>query len=270
VSDPNSRVRGRPVAFGHVGLQVRDLDKSLVYYKEIIGLVEIDRQVRSDEYLQQVTGYAGVELDIAVLMEPRSGALVELLEYRRVPRMPVDPATANPGTAHICFEVDDVDEIYARVRAAGERAVSAPVTPGSGRWSAGRSVYLIDPDGIRVELVQRSTASLLTQSAEIEPVYLVEAVFAAGADERRKPHRPAHLQRIADLKRRGIVVEGGAYLDNLSTSIMLIRANNETEARQIAEDDIYVKQGIWESVTVRPFGRVAIVEPPNAPTPGSN
>jgi len=261
VKNPESEGRARPVAFGHVGLQVSDLDRSLAYYRDIIGLVEIERQVRSDAYLQHVTGYAGVELDIAVLMEPRSGVLVELLEYRGVPRAPIDPATANPGTVHVCFEVDDVDEIHARARAAGGRAVSEPATPSSGRWSGGRSVYLIDPDGIRVELVQRSGTSPLSQSAEIEPVHLVEARFAAGAAERRKPFRAAHLQRISELKRRGVIVESGAYLGDLTTSIMLIRANTEVEARQIAEEDIYVKQGIWESVTVRPFGRVAIVEP---------
>ena len=38
-------------------------------------------------------------------------------------------------------------------------SVNAPVTPTAGRWTGGRSVYLKDPDGIRVELVQHRPAT---------------------------------------------------------------------------------------------------------------
>lgn len=144
-----------------MGLQVGGLERSIAWYRDIVGLVEVERLVRSDAYLGQVTGYPGIELDICLLREPCSGVLVELLEYRGVPRTPVDPATANPGTAHVCFEVDDVDAVYARALSAGHRAVNPPVTPTSGRWTGGRSVYLLDPDGIRVELVQRARSDPL-------------------------------------------------------------------------------------------------------------
>ena len=244
---------GRTVSFGHVGLQVGDLDRSTAYYRDVIGLIEVERQLRNDPYLQRLTGYPGVELDISLFVEPRSGVLLELLEYRGVPRASVDPATANPGTGHVCFEVDDVDAIHARALAAGHRAVSDPVTPTSGRWAGGRSVYLVDPDGIRVELVQRA----LPEEVETEAVYLVDVVFAPGAAERRGPYRSAHLQRIARLKREGVIIEGGAFLDTLSTSIMLIRATTAEAAREVAEDDVYVSAGVWEEVRVRPFARVA-------------
>ena len=143
------------MAFGHVGFQVRDLERSLEYYRGIIGLVEIERLIRDEPYLAQVTGYPDVRLDIALLVEPDSGVMLELVEYLGAPGSPIDPATANPGTAHICFEVDDVDAIYERAIAAGHTAVNPPVTPTRGRWTGGRSVYLRDPDDIRVELVQR-------------------------------------------------------------------------------------------------------------------
>ncbi len=50
--------------------------------------------------------------------------------------------------------MDDVEAIYRRAIEAGHGAVAAPVTPTAGRWQDGRSVYLLDPDRIRVELVQ--------------------------------------------------------------------------------------------------------------------
>lgn len=145
--------------FGHVGFQVSDLERSRAYYRDIIGLVEVQRMTREEPYLSQVTGYEGVRLEIALLAERSSGVILELVEYPAELGHPIDPATANPGTGHICFIVDDVDAIHARATAAGHGSVNPPVTPTAGRWIGGRSVYLLDPDGIRVELVQLGTAS---------------------------------------------------------------------------------------------------------------
>lgn len=256
---------GQTLAFGHVGLQVSDVAASTRFYRDVIGLVEVENLVRDEAYLGIVTGYPAVQLAVSLLVEPVSGTLLELLEYRGVERKAIDPSTANPGTAHVCFVVDDVDAIHRRAMAAGHNAVNQPVTPTSGRWTGGRSVYLLDPDSIRVELVQRATIDegRGNQSAEAgldvpsEAVFLVEVAFAPDAAERRAPYRMAHLSRIAELKRQGVVIEGGAFLDTLSTSIMLIRAVDAQAAAQVAESDVYIAAGVWRDVRVRPFGRVA-------------
>lgn len=145
----------RTIGFGHVGFQVSDLDRSVAYYRDVIGLELVDRLVRDEAYLSQVTGYPDVRLEIALLVERESRVMLELVRYPDGLGSPVDPATANPGTGHVCFIVDDVDAIHARALAAGHGSVNPPVTPTAGMWTGGRSVYLKDPDGIRVELVQR-------------------------------------------------------------------------------------------------------------------
>jgi catechol 2,3-dioxygenase-like lactoylglutathione lyase family enzyme len=60
----------------------------------------------------------------------------------------------NIGNAHIAFKVDELEPIYQRLKAAGVRSVSEPVTPTIGPNKGGRAVYMIDPDGFRVELIQ--------------------------------------------------------------------------------------------------------------------
>lgn len=145
--DPN-------LTLAHVGLQVRDLDGSVSFYRDIIGLDLVERGVRTDPYLGELVGRPNVVMDIAVLVAPGEQVLVELLEYRNTSGLVVDPDTVNTGTAHVCFRVSDVDRIHRRAVAAGYRSVNDPVTPTSGRWAGGRSVYLLDPDDIRVELVQ--------------------------------------------------------------------------------------------------------------------
>jgi catechol 2,3-dioxygenase-like lactoylglutathione lyase family enzyme len=142
------------VGFGHAGFQVSDLERSRAYYRDVVGLVELERLTRDEPYLSQTTGYDGVRLEIVLLAERTTGVILELIEYPAGLGRAVDPATANPGTGHVCFIVDDVDAVHARAVAAGYGSVNPPVTPTAGRWVGGRSVYLLDPDGIRVELVQ--------------------------------------------------------------------------------------------------------------------
>lgn len=249
---------GRTIAFGHVGLQVADLDRSIAYYRDVIGLRLLERLTRDDAYLKVVVGYPEVTLDVAVLVEPASGALLELLQYLGTSGTAVDPATANPGTAHVCFQVDDVDTVWARATAAGYGSVNPPVTPTAGRWTGGRSVYLKDPDGIRVELVQRGPADTTTGvPVPGESVWLVEIAFAPDAADRRGPFRQAHLERTARLRTEGVIIEGGAFLDALTSSLLLVRAADADAARAVAAGDVYVANGIWTDITVRPFGRVA-------------
>jgi catechol 2,3-dioxygenase-like lactoylglutathione lyase family enzyme/uncharacterized protein YciI len=249
--------RARTIGFGHVGLQVADLDRSVAYYRDVIGLTVLERLVRDDAYLRVVVGYPEVTLDIAVLLEPTGGTLVELLQYQGTHGTPIDPATANPGTAHVCFQVDDVDAIHARALAAGFTAVNAPVTPTAGRWTGGRSAYLLDPDGIRVELVQRGPVATTGVPVPAESVWFAEARFAPDAAERRGPFRQEHLERIARLRTEGVILEGGAFLDGLSSSVLIVRAASEADARAVVEADVYVPNGIWSDFTVRPWGRVA-------------
>jgi len=55
----------------------------------------------------------------------------------------------------VCFLVDDLPALYARWRAHGARFVSAPVPITEGVNRGGYAVYVRDPDGITIELLQR-------------------------------------------------------------------------------------------------------------------
>jgi catechol 2,3-dioxygenase-like lactoylglutathione lyase family enzyme len=62
----------------------------------------------------------------------------------------------DPGTNHLALRVDDVDAVYARLLAAGVTAPGSPTTiTAAGPWNGARCVYVEDPDGRTVELVQR-------------------------------------------------------------------------------------------------------------------
>jgi len=92
-------------------------------------------------------------------------------------------------------------------------------------------------------------------AAPIEPIWLVEATYAPDAAETRVPFRAEHIARLQDLKRQGIVVEAGAFLD-VSATIVLVRAADEEAALDVCRGDVYLRNGVWVALRARPFGRV--------------
>ena len=138
----------------HTGIQVADLDRSIAFYRDVLGFELVFQWNPQAEYIRTIVGYPEADIHAAILRMPGSDYFLEILEYRNVEKTPIDTRTANPGTAHIAFFTDDCDGLYAELTAKGVASVSAPVTPTIGPNTGGRAVYMIDPDGIRVEFIQ--------------------------------------------------------------------------------------------------------------------
>lgn len=144
---------GRLTGLAHAGIQVADAERSIAFY-ERLGLSVASRLTNGRPYIQRLVGYPGVTLEVVMMAIPGSSTRLEILEYRGVEGTPIDPATANPGTGHVCFFVEELDEMYERLLAEGVDFVSPPQIPDVGPNEGGRVVYLKDPDEIRVELLQ--------------------------------------------------------------------------------------------------------------------
>jgi catechol 2,3-dioxygenase-like lactoylglutathione lyase family enzyme len=142
----------------HTGLTVSDLDRSIAFYRDLLGLELITQWDSSRPYLRTVVGYPDAELRIALLRLPgaagAAGHHIELLEYRRPRGTRGDANTYNPGNGHVAFMVDDLEAIYAALKGRGVRFKSAPVDITHGRNAGGRAVYFFDPDDITLEMIQ--------------------------------------------------------------------------------------------------------------------
>jgi lactoylglutathione lyase len=137
----------------HTAFQVADLKRSVSFYRDLLGFELVWERVNREEYVRRIVGYPDAVLHQALLRFPGSDHCLELIDYRGVERTAVDTRHPNPGTAHICLIVRDLPTEYERLVAAGVEAVSAPVHVTSGPNIGRLAVYMIDPDGFRVELV---------------------------------------------------------------------------------------------------------------------
>ncbi len=117
----------------HFGIVIRDLQKSLAFYQGLMGAKIV---------------YQGFippsQTDVIYLQI--AGGMIELLH----PAAP--PPTETFGITHVAFMTDDLDADYARLVDKGYKGLVAPKVAGSG---VGRLAFLSDPNGARVELIQR-------------------------------------------------------------------------------------------------------------------
>jgi catechol 2,3-dioxygenase-like lactoylglutathione lyase family enzyme len=140
----------------HTGFTVQDLERSLAFYRDLLGMQVIEQRETSAAYVGQVTGFAGAKLKIALLkLRPEDLHTLELLQYVSHPGEPTDRATNRPGNGHLALRVDDLQAWYRRLAAAGvEFRSAAPVPITDGANAGASAVYLRDPDGFTIELVQ--------------------------------------------------------------------------------------------------------------------
>ena len=101
----------------HTGLTVSDLDRSVAFYRDLLGLELISRWDSQQPYLRAIVGYPDAELRIALLRVPPGaegapGHHIELLEYRRPRGTRGDANTFNPGNGHVAFMVADLSLIH--------------------------------------------------------------------------------------------------------------------------------------------------------------
>jgi catechol 2,3-dioxygenase-like lactoylglutathione lyase family enzyme len=143
----------------HAGFTVADLDRSVAWYGDVLGLSLIRRQRNDNAYTRQIVGIEGAVLDVAFFGLPAgsrgaSGQVLELMQYLEPPGGRPELHTGDVGVGHLALEVDDLAAEYERLRGHGVRFRNPPVEIDAGLNRGGWACYLLDPDGITIELIQ--------------------------------------------------------------------------------------------------------------------
>ena len=117
----------------HTRYRVNDLEKTVNFYKDVLGLREIRRHKSP----------RGSEL--VFLETPGSEELIEICSYPAS-----GPVVVGPDLTHLAFEVEDLEQFAKDAAAKGY-----PLSDGPNTSSTGTVFAFIDaPEGYEIELIQ--------------------------------------------------------------------------------------------------------------------
>ncbi|HYY12843.1 MAG TPA: VOC family protein [Chthoniobacterales bacterium] len=118
----------------HTRYRVHDLEKTVAFYKDVLGLQETRRHK------------SGRGSQLVFLKAPDSAEEIELCKFDES-----GPVVVGPDLTHLAFEVDDIEKFAREAAAKGY-----PLSDGPHRTEGGSVIAFIDaPEGYEIELIQR-------------------------------------------------------------------------------------------------------------------
>jgi catechol 2,3-dioxygenase-like lactoylglutathione lyase family enzyme len=132
----------------HVSIASGDLDRSLQFYTGLLGLRLMNRGEVDPQTVAEITGRTDMRVLFADVDLGR-GQVLELLQE-------VGGERPAPGDGHVSLAVDDIQSMYDLLTEAGVEAqggITEITEPG--HWFGTKAVYLADPDGVTIELIER-------------------------------------------------------------------------------------------------------------------
>lgn len=119
----------------HTCYRIGEIDRSVAFY-EALGMEELGRLPIRDEAINVFMGFPG------------DGARLELTY-----NFGVDSYELGTGYNHIAITVDDLDQVLPKL---GEKGIEPEKPPYTVREGGSRLCFVRDPDGYRIELIERS------------------------------------------------------------------------------------------------------------------
>ena len=144
----------RIISADHTGITVSNLERSLTFWRDVLGLELSHTAHQTGELAREITGVTGAEIKLAVLKTP-GGHKIELLEYLGPADWKhSDVRPCDVGHVHVALLVDDLDAVLEKIATSGWKAAGQPQLLKSGPNAGKRVVYVRDPDGTTIEFMQ--------------------------------------------------------------------------------------------------------------------
>jgi lactoylglutathione lyase len=118
----------------HTRYRVKDLEKTVSFYRNVLGLQEVRRHT------------SGRGSQLVFFKAPQSEEEIEICKFDES-----GPVVVGPDLTHLAFEVDDLDA-FARESA----AKGYPLSDGPHPSGSGRIAFIDAPEGYEIELIERS------------------------------------------------------------------------------------------------------------------
>ena len=147
----------RIISADHTGITVSNLERSLAFWRDVLGFEFSHTAHQKGEFAKEITGVEGAELKLAVLKTP-CGHKIELVEYLA----PADRRRANlrpcdVGSVHVALLVENLKAALDRIAVSGWKTAGQPQILTKGPNAGKRVVYMRDPDGTTIELMETAS-----------------------------------------------------------------------------------------------------------------
>ena len=143
----------RIISADHTGITVSNLEKSLGFWRDVLGFEFSHTAHQTGELAEEITGIPGAEIKLAVLKAP-GGHKIELLQYLAPDRKLATVRPCDVGFEHVALLVDDLDAVLKNIVDSGWKSAGKPQTLTTGPNAGKRVVYVRDQDGTTIELMQ--------------------------------------------------------------------------------------------------------------------
>jgi len=121
----------------HTRYRVHDLEKTVSFYKDVLGLKELRRHT------------SGRGSQLVFLKAPGSDEEIEICKFDES-----GPVVVGPDLTHLAFEVDDLDKFAKAAAAKGH-----PLSDGPHPSGVGKIAFIDAPEGYEIELIERGSKS---------------------------------------------------------------------------------------------------------------
>lgn len=134
-------------AMHHAGLSVVDLDRSIAFYRDVLGMKLVLARPFQGPLYETILGLQGSRGKVALL--EAGGFRLELFEFEHPAPRPAaaDWRVHDHGLTHFCIDVTDIESEYTRLSARGVTFHCPPLDFGTAK-----ATYARDPDGNVFEL----------------------------------------------------------------------------------------------------------------------
>ena len=138
----------------HVAVIVKDIEKSIEFYRDILGLELLYTSSAEGEELSKGVGLENASLKIAMF---RAGnTLIELTAYIKPKGRTQDRLPCDLGQMHVAFKVKNLMKLYEELKNKGVQFNTPPNIVKEGPMKGWVWTYFRDPDGALLELVEET------------------------------------------------------------------------------------------------------------------
>jgi len=141
-------------SFNHTGFVVRDIDESIAFYTEVLGLGVKSRGEASGESIDRIVGIKDAQIK-AALVDLNNGHVLELVQYIYPPGSDAHSNMNDLGASHLAFTIEDTERLYETLTQKGMPSINPPEEH---RQQDGRVVRKVffgkDPDGNWLEFIE--------------------------------------------------------------------------------------------------------------------